>query len=136
MYFPSSVVQDYLFVDEVVMFPVNSISGSTQCFDVPIVDNMAFEKDEDFGLIIGEAEENVMIGTGSISVTIHDDDCECMWLLEMQSAIGKTSYSLIYTWGGSCRGKGLVCVGGGGGGGELQFGGKHLGGGGGGIRPL
>ena len=72
------VEQDYSFDTEVVMFPVNSISGSTRCFDVPIEDNMAFEKDENFGLIIQEAEENVLIGTGSISVTIHDDDCECM----------------------------------------------------------
>lgn len=56
------------------------MNGSTECFSVPIRDDMAFEKDENFGLKIDSTEENVVPHTESISVTIHDDDSECGYL--------------------------------------------------------
>ena len=61
-------------VTPTIIFPVNSMNGDTECSSVPIVGNMAFEKDETFSLQIDSVEQGVMISSSSASVVIQDDD--------------------------------------------------------------
>lgn len=67
---------DYVNVNTTIIFPADSVNGNQVCFDVSIIDDLAFEKDEYFSLHIVSAEDNVIIHIEYISFHIHDDDCE------------------------------------------------------------
>lgn len=65
---------DFLEVTATVVFPPGSENNDTECFDVTIVDNMAFEKREYFWLHIIAVEEGVMIHITAVSFHIIDND--------------------------------------------------------------
>ena len=65
--------------------PPGTISGTneaTQCVNITIVDNMAYEKDEYFLVEISSDDSGVMILDDSSTVNITDDEstlCRALW---------------------------------------------------------
>ena len=57
-------------------FPSGSETGAMQCVNITIVDNVAFEKDEEFSVSVTAAEEGVAINSSlaTATVTILDNE--------------------------------------------------------------
>lgn len=62
--------------DFTITFDEGSTDGDTECFDVSIFSNSAFEKTENFSLRIVAVEENVHLHIDELTITILDDDCK------------------------------------------------------------
>ncbi len=64
---------DYMQVNDATrFFPIGSVNGNTTCTDVQIIDNMAFEKDEYFSVLVS-SESNVGVHSNA-TVHIFDDE--------------------------------------------------------------
>lgn len=62
-------------VETTLFFPVGSETGDEVCSNITIVDDGAFEKNEEFFINL-ESERNVIVITPRIFVHIQDDDCK------------------------------------------------------------
>ena len=64
---------DYISVSSDEIFPSGSSDNTDKCVNISIVDDMAFEDDEDFIITLSTSDPNVLISVDEISVTIIDD---------------------------------------------------------------
>lgn len=72
-----SAGSDFIAVNETVVFPMGSESGSTHCFDVAIVDDVISETDQSFLLQLNTSTPDVFFVAevgGQATVTIIDDE--------------------------------------------------------------
>ena len=69
----SLAVDDYEAISVTLVIPLGSMSGATQCQDITIVDNSAFEKNESFFVILS-SEPNVQVPDPNVTVTIIDNE--------------------------------------------------------------
>lgn len=76
--FPFPDGGDFTPVTPTIMFPVNSENGDTECFSVPINNDMSFEMVESFSLQIDSVEEGVILNAASTTVSILDDDSKSL----------------------------------------------------------
>ena len=62
-----------------VSFPAGSNNGDRACVDINIIDDVAFEKDENI-LIALKSEENVIIQNPYATIEVEDNDgmCQCV----------------------------------------------------------
>ena len=67
--------QDYTgLVQHTLTFPSGSSSGATECVNISIIDDEAFEKDEVFSVHIVDFEEGIIFNTSYVEVMITDDE--------------------------------------------------------------
>ena len=79
--FVSTAVSDYLPTTVVVTFASGVTTASVS---VPIVDDSNIESTEMFTATLTTTESNVMIGEGTTTVTILDDDGESLCMMQSQ----------------------------------------------------
>lgn len=60
--------------DFTIIFDETSNDGTTECFDVPILNNLALENTEQFSLSITSVEDNVLLAIANLVIHINDDD--------------------------------------------------------------
>jgi hypothetical protein len=65
-------------VDITVTFPAGATNGNQQCFNVSIINDMAFEKNESFLLGFGDVEAGVVVHDSETTISILDNDCELL----------------------------------------------------------
>lgn len=70
---------DYNSLDESFVIPSGSDSMFSLCYDVTILDDLAFEQDQVFFLHLTSSEDNVEILHPLIPVTVQDDDGMFSW---------------------------------------------------------
>lgn len=67
--------QDYVGFDQhTLTFPSGSSSGATECVNISVMDDKAFEKDEVFTVHLVDFEEGIIADTSYIEVIINDDE--------------------------------------------------------------
>ena len=91
---------DYLSVSTQSNFPVSSENGSTECVNISIVDDLAYEKDKIFFVII-ESEPEVILPDPNVTVVIADDEGMLWRWSGMQECV-----TLSEGGGGRCGGSG------------------------------
>ncbi len=64
---------DFEAVSAIIFFPIGSMAGAKESINVTILDDMAFEKNEDFWIHLS-SEPAVYISMPYVNVTIIDDE--------------------------------------------------------------
>lgn len=81
-FFSYAAGSDFDAVAATVMFPVNSENGQRSCFEVTILNDMAFEKNQSFILNITAVEDNVQVHLRYITVNIVDNDSKFLLVVQ------------------------------------------------------
>lgn len=78
--YPFPAPADFEAVDTTVTFPAGSVTGRRVCFPVNITDDMAYEKAEDFSLVLVDVsgDDNIILHIDTLIIRISDNDSKYM----------------------------------------------------------
>jgi hypothetical protein len=68
--------EDYEAIHETRSFPINSNNGARVCFNITVLDDNVLEGDQYFIAQLESSENNVVIHTPYIKITIGDNESE------------------------------------------------------------
>jgi hypothetical protein len=77
---------DFINTTATLDFAVDSMPGDTYCINVSITDDSVLEGDKTFNvaLTLTTSDPNIMLGTDMTTITITDDDSECLYVYSYQ----------------------------------------------------
>jgi len=78
----SSVGEDFVQIWQTLVF--DNSTNATQCVYIPIInDDCVEDEPEEFTATLRSEDDCVSFGTNSTTISIFDDDCECLYCVAL-----------------------------------------------------